>query len=332
MSPMQTRRAARRRAIRLQRILFCSLLVLVVSMIVFLFTQCSKPFDESRQPLDPVQRETIATDEALQADAIPDTPLPESWKWRTMPEAALSEGTLVLVNADHAFDPALPQTVSIYENKTQSYLVKDIYLSVTAEAMAALNRWMDDFAAQTGITDVNIVAGWRSYDDQLSIYDNAVVAKGQAHADAYIALPGHSEHHTGLAVDLDTYDVAAGTSGGFDGIGAYAWAVERAWEYGFVQRYPPAKSTITGINYESWHFRYVGLPHAYVMTTENLCLEEYIDYLRSFPFDGDHLTVTCQGSAYELYYCPGRNIVVPTSGDYTISGNNIDGFIITING
>lgn len=323
MSPAQKRKTARRKAIRRQNILLGSLLLLTACIIVFFFSQCGTSSEKSK---------TIATEGAQQTDPVPDTPLPTSWEWRTMPETALSEGTLVLVNADYAFDPALPQTVRVYEHKSESYLVKDVYLSVTPEAMDALNRWMDDFAAQTGIADVNIIAGWRSYDDQVAIYDNAVASKGQAHADAYIALPGHSEHHTGLAVDLGTYDVSSSTSGGFDGDGAYAWAVGHAWEYGFVQRYPPAKSDITGISYESWHFRYVGLPHAYVMTTENLCLEEYIDCLRGYPFDGEHLRVRCQGQAYEIYYCRGSRIVVPTSGDYTVSGNNADGYIVTVPG
>ena len=150
------------------------------------------------------------------------------------------------------------------------------------------------------------------------------------HADAYIALPGHSEHHTGLAVDLDTYNTEDGTSGGFDGDGEYAWAVEHAWEYGFIQRYPPSKSDVTGIDYESWHFRYVGLPHSWVMASENLCLEEYTDYLRRFPFSGEHLSVTCLGASYEIYFCPVGQVAVPASGSYTVSGNNVDGFIVTV--
>ncbi|MBR4655710.1 MAG: M15 family metallopeptidase [Oscillospiraceae bacterium] len=236
-----------------------------------------------------------------------------------------------MVNQENNFDASIPKTVSVYEHKSRSYLVKDIYLSVTPETIKALNDWMEAFAAEAGITDVNIVSGWRSFADQSAIYDNAVASKGQAHADAYIALPGHSEHHTGLAVDLDTYNVENGTSGGFDGDGEYAWAVQHAWEYGFIQRYPPSKSGITGIDYESWHFRYVGLPHSYVMASENLCLEEYIDYLRNFAFSGEHLLVSCLGASYELYFCPEDQVVVPVSGSYTVSGNNVDGYVIVIN-
>ena len=326
----RARRAARRRRFYLRRALFFgTVLTLLLASAVLLFSRCGSAPEPDR-PRDPETAPPPASPTGTEAGPAPAETLPEGWKWIEMPEGALSEGTLALVNAAHSYDPSLPRTVSVYENKTGAYLVKDIYLSVTPETIRALNAWMDAFAAETGVTDVNIVAGWRSYADQVCIYDNAVETKGQAHADAYIALPGCSEHHTGLAVDLDTYDVEAGTSGGFDGTGPYAWAVAHAWEYGFIQRYPPAKSRVTGIDYEAWHFRYVGLPHAYVMAEKDLCLEEYIDYLRGFPATGQHLTVTCGGAEYEICWCPGSTVAVPSSGDYTASGNNVDGFIVTI--
>ena len=63
--------------------------------------------------------------------------------------------------------------------------------------------------------------------------------------------------------------------------GDYAWLTENAWRYGFILRYPPEKADVTGIGYESWHFRYVGIPHAWYMQENNLCLEEYLDLLLS---------------------------------------------------
>lgn len=335
MSPQQARRRKKRRAFYLKRAFVLSAMIFLLSvMAVFLFSCFGREPEPSNNQKG---QDTGTTDPGVQESEagtrapFSDPALPEGWQRITMPESSLSEGSLVLVNQGNAFDASIPKAVSVYENKNRSYLVKDIYLSVTPETVKALNNWMEAFAAETGITDVNIVSGWRSFADQTAIYDNAVASKGQAHADAYIALPGHSEHHTGLAVDLDTYNVENGTSGGFDGDGEYAWAVQHAWEYGFIQRYPPSKSGITGIDYESWHFRYVGLPHSYVMASENLCLEEYIDYLRSFPFSGEHLSVSCLGASYELYFCPEGQVIVPVSGHYTVSGNNADGYIIVIN-
>ncbi len=311
---MRRKKPRKRRRIVLSGIALC--LVLLGTLLLVHFRR--RNADEGTHPgTDTTQNSSMSE-------------LPAGWSWKQITEKDLSQGTLVLVNRDHAYDHELPQTVSVFDKKTQSYFVKDKILSLREDAADALNQWMDAFAAESGKTDVNIVAGWRSYEDQVYLYQNAVDTKGQAHADAYLALPGCSEHHTGLAVDLDSYNIEDGTSGGFDGNGEYAWAVEHAWEYGFIQRYPPEKSGITGIDYESWHFRYVGLPHADIMQTQNLCLEEYIDYLRKYPFSGEHLNVSCLGASYELYYCPKDQVVVPASENYTISGNNVDGFIIAV--
>ena len=98
---------------------------------------------------------------------------------------------------------------------------------------------------------------------------------------------------------------------------------------GWVVRYKKAKEPLTGIGDEPWHFRYVGVPHAAVMTEKGLCLEEYTDYLKEFPFDGQHLAVDWGGERYEIWYCPGTSAYLPDSGEYTVSGNNVDGVVVT---
>ena len=79
----------------------------------------------------------------------------------------------------------------------------------------------------------------------------------------------------GLAVDFNTLEVD------FENTPAYKWLEENAHKYGFILRYPKEKQSITKIKYEPWHFRYVGPVHARIMKSYNLCLEEYIDYLRN---------------------------------------------------
>ena len=94
-------------------------------------------------------------------------------------------------------------------------------------------------------------------------------------------------------------------------------------------RYAKEKEPLTGIGDEPWHFRYVGVPHAAVMAEEGLCLEEYTDYLKGFPFDGRHLAVDCGGERYEIWYCEGTSAYLPDSGEYAVSGNNVDGVVVT---
>ena len=97
-----------------------------------------------------------------------------------------------------------------------------------------------------------IQSGYRSYDLQSELYNNYVEKDGKIAADTYSARPGHSEHQTGLAFDLNTIsDDFAFTNEG-------KWVNENAWKYGYILRYPKGKDNITGYKYEPWHFRYVG--------------------------------------------------------------------------
>lgn len=97
-----------------------------------------------------------------------------------------------------------------------------------------------------------IQSGYRSYEAQKGLYDNYVKRDGKVAADTYSARPGHSEHQTGYAFDLNSItDAFANTSEG-------KWINENAYKYGFIIRYPKGKEDITGYKYESWHLRYVG--------------------------------------------------------------------------
>ncbi len=122
-------------------------------------------------------------------------------------------------------------------------------------AARALER-MDADAASAGIK-LSVTSAYRSYSTQVSLYNNYVARDGKDAADTYSARPGHSEHQTGLAVDLDD-------SGGcsleacFANTPAGIWLAANAPRYGFVLRYPDGKSSITGFTFEPWHFRYVG--------------------------------------------------------------------------
>jgi D-alanyl-D-alanine carboxypeptidase len=111
---------------------------------------------------------------------------------------------------------------------------------------------------------------------------------------------------------------------------------ENAYKYGFVRRFAPNKDAITQITSDRWHYRYVGVPHAYYMTQNDLCLEEYLAALEKCTYGGNHLFVDVDGKSYEIYYVPavgGATTTIPVPGDpsiYTVSGNNYSGFIVTI--
>ena len=270
--------------------------------------------------------------EEIAAAAKESVALPAGYHRQTLPEEMMAQGTLVLVNNDCRFDPdTVTDLVSVYLNKTEHYEAKDWVLSVDPRVSDALNKWLEAGYEKNEFSSVNVVAGYRSYQEQQTIYDNAVASRGEEYAKQYINQPGASEHHTGLAVDLSVIDRNGGTTDDFNGAGKQTWLREHAWEFGLILRYPPEKVDITGIDFESWHYRYVGLPHAKIIAENNLCLDEYIELLRQHPFDGEHLTGTCNGKPYDIYYCAGSRVILPDDeSSYTISGNNVDGYIITI--
>ena len=129
-----------------------------------------------------------------------------------------------------------------------------------------------------------IADGYRSYKEQEEVLEEKTqeyqrkvfftcIARGMA--SRWVAIPGSSEHQLGIAVDINGDAVHS------SGNEVYNWLSTHAHEYGFVQRYPSDKSEITGINYEPWHYRYVGEEVAKEMYEKGVCLEEYLEYLEN---------------------------------------------------
>lgn len=257
----------------------------------------------------------------------------QEYDWITPTEEQLNQGDLVLVNnLIFAELPGEDQLVSVFDYKNRAYKVKDRNVRLLPKVMDALNELMEDFYQATGISDVNVISGFRSIQDQQSIMDRQVLAVGQTEASRWVAKPGGSEHHTGYALDLAIY-TDEGESLDFTGEGDYSWINENCSKYGFIVRYPEEKSGITGIAYEPWHYRYLGEPHAKLVTELGMCYEEYIDYLKGYPVDGEHLeALGWNQERYEIYFIPqsAGQIAVPKDSVYDLSGNNLDGYIVTV--
>ena len=142
---------------------------------------------------------------------------------------------------------------------------------ISVECVEALDAMLQDCPYYYNVSDI-----YRTYATQAAIWDRYIAnyrAQGASYDAAlymtasYVALPGTSEHQLGLAVDI---------RGGDD---VHGWLEENCWDYGFILRYPDNKKDITGIAYEDWHYRYVGMELAQEMKGTGLCLEEYLDAL-----------------------------------------------------
>ena len=154
-----------------------------------------------------------------------------------------------------------------------------------ARAIDDLNKMMNAMR-KSGITNVWVQSSYRSVARQKELYDDSVnkyMKQGKTRAQAekltekLINKPGSSEHNLGLAVDFNEVETE------FKDTKGYKWLLKNAENYGFILRYPEEKVSITGISYEPWHWRYVGKEHAIQINKLNMCLEEYIDYLKQQP-------------------------------------------------
>ena len=167
-------------------------------------------------------------------------------------------------------DPAAPTYIGgvLIVNKT--YPLPRSYGpgGLTDECESAFEE-MQEAAAEEGL-DLYVASGFRSYELQASLYQRYCDRDGKAAADTYSARPGHSEHQTGLAIDLNSI------SSDFAYTAEGQWVGEHCWEYGFILRYPADKVDITGYMYEPWHIRYLGRDTAKAVYESGLCLEEYL--------------------------------------------------------
>ena len=156
---------------------------------------------------------------------------------------------------------------------------------VAAECADALVQMLDDCAAAGG--DPYICSSYRTIQMQQDLFDRQVAIwedKGQDEKTAYetarqiVAVPGTSEHHTGLAVDITDATYVLLDEGQAQ-TETQKWLMENSWRYGFILRYPDGTTKWTGIIYEPWHYRYVGRELAAELYELDLCLEEYLDRL-----------------------------------------------------
>lgn len=148
------------------------------------------------------------------------------------------------------------------------YSCKDRYLRKEAKInfeKMAIEAKKDGF-------NIIAVSTYRNYDYQDKLYNNYVKEKGEYYANLASAKAGHSEHQTGLAVDVS--DISLDYDN-FENTKEFNWMINNSYKYGFILRYPKAKFHITGFKYEPWHYRYVGIEAATFINKNNLTLEEY---------------------------------------------------------
>lgn len=247
----------------------------------------------------------------------------------------ISRGTLIYVSPDYPIGDQELGLVNVSESKNEYLSVGDVYIRLQKQAMDAMNSLAKTFYEETGHQDLMIATGYRSYAEQQDLYEHDLQRTGGNSSDLY-AIPGASEFETGLALELM---INNGYFEEFTGEDDYAWVLDHCADFGFIQRYPEDKETITRISGQSAVLRYVGVPHAVYMRDHDLTLDEYVQLVENYPFEGVHLRLEDRrGKEYEVYCVAadpesGAEVIsvpIPSRLHYAISGSNRFGFFVTV--
>ena len=257
----------------------------VLLMSVLILTGCAQLeslFDEDSNQ-SPVNEVVEEVDQNMTDD--PDEPQEELSEEEILilelpREAKATDWNLILVNPWEA----------LLENNEFDLAEVDNTQQIDVRIVEAWNDWRN--AALEAGHNLFFASGYRTVERQRNNFENrynGYLKDGLSEEEAllktkeYLTEPGHSEHHTGLALDIVDHEwinAGHGLDPEYNTQDSQKWLVETMGDYGFILRYPKGKEEITGIQYEPWHFRYVGVEHARFIKEHNLVLEEYRDLIQ----------------------------------------------------
>lgn len=248
-------------------------------------------------------------------------------KTLTFQQQDIYKGDLILVNAGHPVKEE-PLPLELLPVNADFPNIK-----MRKRACQMLNKLLQDIGNTRQIIPVS---GYRSLYEQSCIFEECLREEGVGYTTDYVAFPNCSEHQTGLAIDLAENQPEVDficPSFPYNGI-CQNFRLNAA-QYGFIERYQDGKETITNVAQEPWHFRYVGFPHAQLITQYDCTLEEYIDIVRKHRQYGSELRCSFADCEYEIFFLPVDEsdqiaVSLPANACCQISGNNEDGLIITL--
>ncbi len=313
------------------------LLAVILLFILIIASSCSKDSSKNKGDVAVTVARNVKPDDESESKIFEDSESVEVDNGEK-----LYSGNLILVNKDHEYkfkDEEPENLVSMYKYSTNKngvmrFAMTDTSVSVSQNFAVALSDLFGDFYKKTKNNTVMLTSGYRTVEEQEELYNyDTDISDGES---TKYNKAGFCESHTGLSIDLgintDGYPQYKGT-------GKFKWITNNLARYGIITRYTKDKELITNIESEPWHLRYVGVPHAEIMAANNLCLEEYIDFLKDYSYNKPLLFTASDKIKYGIYYVEATkdktSIEIPLDENgeqyqYNISGNNVDGFIVTV--
>ena len=273
-------------------IVLLALVALILFGVAKLITQNS-PDDPSSAPISAASSKTDLSSKAdstagsSQADSTDESSQPEdsasSQETSSQPVSSqASSAPSADINPDDPYyEPDMPMLVNPWNKMPEGFVpeVTDIGDGYRLETTAA-DAWHDMQAAAWGDgISLWVISAYRTYERQVELYEQKVAEyesygynteEAKEQAAQWVAVPGTSEHSIGRAIDVCSLEES------FENSEKFAWLQKHCAEFGFILRFPKDKVDVTGISYEPWHYRYVGVNHAKIIMEEGICLEEYL--------------------------------------------------------
>ena len=214
---------------------------------------------------------TVAPAETVQPEETPE--VTEAPVENSLPDIDITSWEFLLANPTHDIGEYAPPVDYIEGIGLDSRIIEPMREFIAAARAEGLSVYLS--------------SGYRTYADQNYLY-NRKIGQGYSPEDAakIVAKPGTSEHQTGLACDITDVYRDPKTIEECENTATYQWMSQHCQEYGFIVRFPDGKSDITGIMYEPWHFRYVGVEAATYIMENGLCFEEFLDLYQQTPAEG----------------------------------------------
>ena len=186
----------------------------------------------------------------------------------------------ILVNKEHLLSSDyVPKNLVITdnnENNFHDYKDPNFKPMISADILPYFEA-MQKAAEALGLRKIIVDSGYRPYEYQQVIFDKSVAEKGLEETLRLVSLPGSSEHQTGLAIDIAYMDNGVYIEKTSDEDPEIKWLKENAYKFGFILRYPEGKEDVTNIQYERWHYRFVGVEMATILYAEGITLDEYYE-------------------------------------------------------
>ncbi|MBR6050251.1 MAG: D-alanyl-D-alanine carboxypeptidase family protein [Clostridia bacterium] len=313
-------------------LLFVALIaIIVIVLIVFLVKAIassgdpSKTTEPSQTATTPAQ--TTATDPSSTSSTAPTGTTQsggvEGYAAISLSQSGVFNGPLVIINETNQYtiptgdDNTLTSLYNQPGFKT-SYRLKNSHVALRYEIIeqfaSMINMLKSRFASTSLAEDYLLITNAGTVNDPSAVLDYS------------------DENISGYSFDIRVYITSTGKNRILNK-DEQAWLADNCAKYGFVLRYEEGKEDTTGVIADLYHFRYVGIPHSTYMKANGLCLEEYVSLIKNYTYKSP-LTITSGAKTYDVYYVklagPATTAYVPTGAVYTVSGNNVDGFIITV--